>query len=885
MESQNIPAEIASNPIPRGRSFAAVSVFLSLAGVRTDILTPMHSIGVRNRQTSDRVPSRRGSSLKTNAMQSKKRSRFSAIQVSALCSLLGGLADAATLDLKNAVVLAPPESSARERKAVQMLTEEIEKRSRVLLPVLPSWPSSNTPVIAVGNQSALRQFAGPYAKEMLEAPKASGPEGYRISIKRGAASSAVFAVGNDERGVLFGIGRLLRELHMQRGSLSIEDNLQITTMPKYPLRGHQLGYRPKTHAYDAWDLPVWEQYYRDLAVFGCNAIELIPPRSDDASDSPHFPRLPMEMMIGMSRLADNYGLDVWVWYPAMDRDYSDPQTVEYALREWGEVFSKLPRIDAVFVPGGDPGHTQPKYLMALLEKQTESLHRYHPKAQMWVSPQGFTQEWWDEFIKIVQEQKLKWLTGVVFGPQVRLDTVKLRKLVPDRFKLRHYPDITHNRQCQFPVADWDTAFALTEARECVNPRPRAYANIFRRFQPPTCGFIAYSEGCNDDVNKILWLELGWDPDRDVTEILRDYGRYFIGEAQADEFTQGLLGLEENWRGPALVNAGIERTWERFQALERAGGPKLRANWRFQMAIFRAACDAYVKQRLAYETELERLATDALARAPETGSLAAMDTAQATLYRAATNRELAELREQVSVWGEALFQSVRMQLSVRRHRAIARDRGATLDTIDYPLNNRLWLMKQFREIRALEDEAARRARLRSIVQWTDPGPGGFYDNLGDVTHQSHLVRPPDPATDPSNLDSAYVGFADPKWGNESLDTLENPWRYSWADQAETLRYTPLRLHYEQVDPTANYRVRLVYGGDSPQKPIRLVANDGIEIHPPMPKPQPVRPVEFPIPHDATVSGQLTLSWTGDGALGGNGRGCQVSEVWLLKDAKP
>src|SRR6516225_11326842 len=91
-----------------------------------------------------------------------------------------------------------------------------------------------------------------------------------------------------------------------------------------------------------------EQYFRDLAVFGCNAIELIPPRSDDDADSPHFPRPPMEMMIGMSRLADELGLDVWIWYPAMDRDYAVPATVAFALREWGEVFRKLPRIDAVF---------------------------------------------------------------------------------------------------------------------------------------------------------------------------------------------------------------------------------------------------------------------------------------------------------------------------------------------------------------------------------------------------------------------------------------------------------------------------------------------------------------------------------------------------------
>jgi hypothetical protein len=75
---------------------------------------------------------------------------------------------------------------------------------------------------------------------------------------------------------------------------------------------------------------MWEQYIRDLAVFGANAVELVPPRTDDDADSPHFPLPPMEMMVGMSRLLDEYGLDVWIWYPAMDKDYNDPATVTAA---------------------------------------------------------------------------------------------------------------------------------------------------------------------------------------------------------------------------------------------------------------------------------------------------------------------------------------------------------------------------------------------------------------------------------------------------------------------------------------------------------------------------------------------------------------------------
>ena len=77
-----------------------------------------------------------------------------------------------------------------------------------------------------------------------------------------------------------------------------------TASPKYPLRGHQLGYRPKTNAYDAWTVEMWEQYIRDLAVFGTNAIEIVPPRSDDEPDSPLFPLPPAQMMVEMSRIAD-----------------------------------------------------------------------------------------------------------------------------------------------------------------------------------------------------------------------------------------------------------------------------------------------------------------------------------------------------------------------------------------------------------------------------------------------------------------------------------------------------------------------------------------------------------------------------------------------------
>ncbi|MDR3698423.1 MAG: hypothetical protein P4L56_02235 [Candidatus Sulfopaludibacter sp.] len=757
---------------------------------------------------------------------------------------------AQALDLRHAAIVAPAGLTGPEQKAAVLLSDEIARRTRIRLPVTTEWPSG--PAIFTGRDVPAR-FAA-----RLMAP-AAGPEGYRVQTVDGN----ILVVGNDARGTLYGAGALLRHLRMDRDTLEAPDDLRLASAPKYSLRGHQLGYRPKTNSYDGWTVAMWEQYMRDLIVFGANAVELIPPRSDDAADSPHFSLPPMQMMIEMSRLADSYGLDVWIWYPAMDPDYSDPKTVDFALKEWAEVFRQLPRIDAVFVPGGDPGHTQPKYLMALLEKQTESLHRYHPRAQMWMSPQSFDKAWEDEFLATLRDRQPAWLSGVVFGPQVRMNLPELRQAVPARYPIRHYPDITHSRAAQFPVPDWDVAYAVTEARETINPRPVDEAAIFRATAPYTIGFLTYSEGCNDDLNKAVWSALGWNPGASVEEIVREYARYFIGGRSADTFAEGLMALERDWRGPLADNAGVDATLGLFQSLERSATPAERLNWRFQQALYRAYYDAYTRKRLIYETGLEDAAMAALRDSD-------MPRAEAILDRAVTERTAPELRARIFELAEALFQSIHMQLSVPRYQAISVDRGANLDTVDAPLNNRVWLKARFAAIREAPDEKARTAGIQQILHWTDPGPGGFYDDLGNLKAQPHLVRGAPYEKDPAFRESPLVGFA----GNAS-------WRSSWWTHAESLYDAPLKLHYEGMDPKAAYRVRVVYGGDSPRVRIRLDAGEGLMVHPLMAKPTPIRPVEFPIPRQAYEKGTLDLTWRREEGLGGSGRGCQVSEVWLLQ----
>ena len=793
--------------------------------------------------------------------------------------LIGGLdqADRAVaneVELTRAVVVVPDGLSSPENKATRLLIEEVRKRSHIGWDVSLRWPTQNVPVIAVGPARLIESFPRELREELPSLTIGKEKEGFRIQTAAvGTTPPVVAVIGNDERGVLFGVGRLLRELRLEAGRIALPDGLNLTSAPKYPLRGHQLGYRPKTNSYDAWDVAQWDQYIRDLAVFGTNAIELIPPRSDDAASSPHFPLPPLEMMARMSQVGADLGLDVWIWYPAMDADYADSRTVEHALVEWAEVFKALPRIDAVFVPGGDPGHTRPGPLMALLEKQAANLRRFHPSAQMWVSAQSFSQVWLDEFLAIVRAEPA-WLGGVVYGPQTRVSLPQLRKAIPERYPIRDYPDITHSLRCQYGVPDWDVAYSLTEGREVINPRPVDESAIFHAFADQTIGFITYSEGCNDDVNKIVWSALGWDPGAPLLEVLRQYSRYSIGPGtgDVDGFAQGLLALEQNWRGPLLTNNSVETTLQQFRDLERRAKPAVLQNWRFQQALYRAYYDAYVRNRLIYETDLEQQALSRLRVAREIGSLAALEQAEAILERALSHPPAADLRARIFTLAEALFQSIHMQLSVPLYKAISVGRGATLDTVDVPLNNRNWLSIQFDAIRKLVGEEARQRGIAAIVNWTNPGPGGFYDDLGDPLRRPHLVMGTDYHKDPAFLHSPQTGF---DW--------EPGWRRSWCRHGGALFDEPLRMHYTGLDTAASYKLRVVYTGDMFQAKVRLVAGDALEIHPFLLKPRDMKPLEFEIPREAIRFGMLDLTWHAEKGRGGNGRGCQVAEVWLIKQS--
>ncbi len=791
------------------------------------------------------------------------RRTFSSLVVIAAILAAGNAIAVAGVPLDKGVIIAS--SQGPVAKAAEMLRDEIQKRTGLSLGQQTTFPpGEGVPAIVLG--VADNMPAGtPKPPAAIAVPQAS--EGYAVWVDTASAKAPTVCIaGRDIRGTLFGAGRLLRALHMKQGALSLDEGFRVASAPRYAVRGHELGYRNKSNTYDAWTVEQYEQYIRDLAVFGANGVQLVVQLDSMDKKGPHMTESVSERTVKLAKLLGDYGLRVWIWL-APSEEAITPQTAPAVLEKCRALFEACTPIDTVFVPGGDPGGTPPEVLLPLLKDMAAMLRAANPHAEMWVSNEDMPHEWNATLFRSLSEEKPDWLSGVVFGTWVKLPLAEMRAKIPDNYPFVQYADITHCIECQYPVHDWDQAFAATLGREPINPRPVATAHIYDTMAPYTVGFNTYSDGVNDDVNKIVWTAKGWDANAGVKEVLKEYGRYFIHEDLGNDVAEGLLALEQNWTGPLLENNRVENTLALWSEIEMKAGEKAAVNWRLQMGLYRAYYDAYIYRKLIAETRREQQALTELGRARETGVVTAIERASKVLAEADSQPDAPNVRARVEQLGSALFKSIGMQLNVATYGASDWERGATLDALDMPLNNRRWLESQFKEILALPDEPARMERLANTLNWEDAGPGGFYDDLGNPTKQPHLVHRKDWDADPGYVVSPQNEVIEVK-GREA-------WRKSWLDQGQTLYGTPLEMHYEGLDAKAAYTLRVVYTGRF-RATMRLVADGKHEIHGPLSQPSDIKPVEFPIPREATADGVLDLEWQ---LL--DGRGCQVAETWLLR----
>ncbi len=791
-------------------------------------------------------------------------------------------------------VLVPTIQSPQEQAITTMLVEETQHRALndglapTITHTLPTTLGDGEQLIAIANRNQIPNIlplglAGIYKAALPSLHTTDRPEGFSLLSLPYSRGQIIVIAGNDTRGELFGTGYLLRQISFTGAHPRAPATLHLFSAPDKPIRGHQIGYRNKNNTYDAWALPQFEQQIRDLAIFGTNAIQLIAPASDDNPTSPLYPAPPLDTLLGISGILAKYGLDCDLYYPEL-RDYTQPANITAELTAFESIVGAMPRLDALYIPGGDPGNTAPEVLFPVIAREVAILHRYHPQATVWVSAQGFDRERYKRFYQLLDQQPA-WLTGVFFGPQSRDSFFAQRRRIPARYAMQFYPDMGHTMHAQFPVAEWDPIFALTEGREPICPRPAAFTHIYHRFESLHTGFITYSEGVNDDVNKVLFSQLGWSSATPAATILSEYARFFLHREGLENTVavEAIQGLEADWAGPLEANLHISKTRQLVNRLERsASSAQVARNPRWESIVYRATYDDYVQRKRLRERAAEARALNALTD-DGLGSEARASAAQAALVSAQPSPTEKQEHARLLTLADQLFHDWGLQLSVPLYHAENWERGANLDRIDTPLNDAAWLHHAIQLALEEPSEASRIASLEAIAHWQHPTRGTFYDDLGDPANEPHLVRGKGWSRDPEFYETANDSIADrtlaanPSASGDPSTAL--PWRLSWITYAETLYETPLTLVYTHLNPLIGYHVRITYAGEDYALPLRLTAND-IEVHPARMRQSNPETVEFALPAAAINTRTLKLTWSGPQGSGGSGRGRQVAEVWIL-----
>lgn len=736
-------------------------------------------------------------------------------------------------NFENIVIVISSNNVSSERVAAQVLSEEVEKRTGFTWEIVTEQPAYGQMIVLSSDNIA----EGSSIK----------PEGYKLKIEEEEGKIKVSITGADGRGVLYGVGKFLRIMEWQKGELSLPENIDITSSPAYPMRGHQIAYRTLANSYDAWTPEIYDQYIRDLALFGNNSIELIPT----GGRGPLMKYDPLEMNRIVSEICDKYDMDFW-FMTGVEMDLSDVAKRNEVVANHKKVIDMMPRLDGLFFSGGDPGISHPKYVMPLLEDLAAVLNQKHPEAKVWFSLQDFDEEEVDYFFDYINKEMPEWFGGLVNGPASPwMPDSRLR--LPEKYKLCHYPDITHSCRSQFPVSWWDPALGRTLGRECPNPQPVYYALLHNWFAPYTDGFISYSDGMHDDVNKFIWSAKAWNPDVDVREVLKDYSRYFFRSDLADKAADGMLALEKNWEGALVENGSVETTLSYWQAMAKEA-PELDDNWRWQLNQLRSKYDAFIRRRVVYERGLEEQVNHTLSKAGIIGADSAMSKSLEILNLALKEPISPELRNDIETLGLALFNTIGLQTSVEKYGAHSLNRGAIIDYLDLPMNNRFWLEDEFAKIQKFTSEEEKLKRLDEILNWENPGEGSYYDDIGTLDRSTHLVRGEGLNTDPLMERNPNPGFW---YWDEGFNRL----RLSWLVSMDR----PVAVVYEDIDVTADYDVHVT------GYRVAEIQMNGEWIEPFIFSDEVGSIVEYHVPGKAVKSRKLTLNW-GDP---------EITEVCLIK----
>lgn len=380
-----------------------------------------------------------------------------------------------------------------------------------------------------------------------------------------------------------------------------------------------------------WDLARWRREIRDIRRMGANTVWFLPmqfgqrSQADFTDEAPHW-----QLQIGIARAIEEEGLRVGIYqglndvFPGTLHDSPEwaAQSGKYFLEEshvcpsasraWEEIlrlrerlFRDLPRIDYLITPATDYGGCScercdpwPATYLARFRELAALCRRFHPGVSIIAAGHGITPAEEDELRRMLRAQD--WVDYVADIP---------RGCGKPVIKYYMSPEITM-------LGGWGK-FGPCPALESI-------ALQYADDRAGVAGWVPYSEGVHDDINRFACLRHARNPDATAPETALAYVEEWLGLGGSD--ARAVAG--------ALVGLGAIERPDRIYVDPNAGGghpdadrragiladararqPALAENPRYWLLLYRSLYEAFCIPEGPLEVEwLEReirLCRDAL----------------------------------------------------------------------------------------------------------------------------------------------------------------------------------------------------------------------------------------------------------------------------------
>lgn len=174
-----------------------------------------------------------------------------------------------------------------------------------------------------------------------------------------------------------------------------------------------------------------------------------------------------------------------------------------------------------------------------------------------------------------------WLDAIMADAHEDFPRYPLERGVPGNLPLYNFPEIS-----MWGMSPWGGYGA--------NPLPGRFQRLWDQVKDKVSGGAPYSEGIFEDINKTIISRFYWDRNHPAQQTVREYIAYEYSPQVVDDVAEAIQLMEaihsSGWKADADNKQKAEREWDLIQATDKRLPERVRTSWRWRILYIRARLD-------------------------------------------------------------------------------------------------------------------------------------------------------------------------------------------------------------------------------------------------------------------------------------------------------